>query len=341
VARKAPRKSGTKPLPRISVVIPVLNGEVPLRKCLDSLKSQDYPWKLIDLIVVDDDSSDGTVKLSKSYGARIVKNGQRHIERGKALGLRAAKNELVLFLDADNYFVSPHWLPSAVAAIQSDALVVGVESARFHYQATDPAANRYCSLMGINDPMAFYLGKRDRLTAWEDHWTLLGKLVGEEAGFWKLEFSRDAVPTVGSQGYLTRKSLLNKASHWPYLFHMDANVELIAQGHNRYVLLKEAVGHDHCKDASAFLKKCRRNLDLFFKWRHLRKYTWETPRGEFILTVLSMVTLARPLVDALRGFASKPDAAWFLHPVMSFAVPVMYTLQTLAHSLKGSPTHES
>jgi len=214
---------------------------------------------------------------------------------------------------------------------------VGVQSARFHYEPTDPAANRYCSLMGINDPMAFYLGKRDRLTYWESDWKLLGRRVAENAKSWTLEFSPEAVPTLGSQGFLTRKSLLKKVSHWPYLFHMDANVELIAQGHRRYVLLKEAVGHDHCRDASSFLKKCRRNLDLFFKWRHLRKYTWETPKGEFLFTVLSMVTVLRPLAHALRGFVSKPDPAWFLHPVLSFAVPAMYTLQTLAQKLKGSP----
>lgn len=335
MARPLPRARGARILPRVSVIIPVLNGERLLPKCLDSLKRQNYPWKKLELIVVDDASTDATVALAKSYGARIVKNGERNIERGKALGLRSAKNELILFLDADNYFVTPKWLPSAVAAITADPLVVGVESARFHYEATDPAANRYCSLMGINDPMAFYLNKRDRLCAWEEDWTLLGKRVNETRDYWKLEFSPEAVPTVGSQGYLTRKSFLKKATHWPYLFHMDANVELIRQGHNRYVLLKEAVGHDHCADSAAFLKKCRRNLDLFFKWQHLRKFTWETPRGEFLFTVLSMLTLVRPLGHALRGFVSKPDLAWFLHPVLSFAVPMMYTFQTLAHSLKG------
>jgi glycosyltransferase involved in cell wall biosynthesis len=324
-----------KSLPGISVVIPVLNGELLLPKCLDSLKAQEYPWKKIDLIVVDDDSSDKTAAVAKSYGARIVRNGSRNIERGKALGFRAAKNELILFVDADNYFVTSKWLPDAVRAIEDDKKVVGVESARFHYQASDPAANRYCSLMGINDPMAFYLKKRDRLTAWETDWTLLGKRVEETQGYWKLEFSPEAVPTVGSQGFLTRKSLLKKATHWPYLFHMDANLELISQGHTRYVLLKEAVGHDHCKDAAGFLKKCRRNLNLFFKWQHLRKYTWETPRADFVITVLSMVTVIRPLAHAVRGFFAKPDLAWFLHPLLSLAVPVMYSFQTLAHKMGG------
>lgn len=335
MAKTLPGVSVTRQLPRVSVVIPVLNGEVPLRKCLDSLKRQNYPWKKLDLIVVDDDSTDNTVRLAKSYGARIVRNGAHHIEKGKALGLKAAKNELILFLDADNYFVTAEWLPHAVSAIQSDPKIVGVESARFQYNPSDPAANRYCALMGINDPMAFYLNKRDRLTAWENEWHLLGHYVGETALYWKLEFSPGAVPTVGSQGYLTRKSLLKKATHWPYLFHMDANVELIGMGYKRYALLKEAVGHDHCVDSAAFLKKCRRNLDLFFKWHHLRKFTWETPKGEFFFTVLSMVTFVRPLMHALRGFVALPDMAWFLHPVMSFAVPVMYTWQTIIHKLKG------
>jgi glycosyltransferase involved in cell wall biosynthesis len=324
-----------KAQPWVSVVIPVLNGEKPLRKCLESLKAQDYPWKKIELIIVDDDSSDGTVKLAKSFGARIVRNGARHIERGKALGIRAAKHELILFLDADNYFVSPRWLPTAVEAIERDRQLVGVESARFHVGPSDPAANRYCSLMGINDPMAFYLGKRDRLTAWEKTWTLLGELVEDRPMYWKLGFSPEAVPTVGSQGFLTRKSLIKKATHWPYFFHMDANVELIRQGYCHYALLKEAVGHDHCASASGFVKKCRRNLDLFFKWRHLRHYTWETARLEFFFTVLSMVTLVRPLWHALRGFAAKPDAAWFLHPVLSFWVPAAYSFDSLVHVLKG------
>jgi glycosyltransferase involved in cell wall biosynthesis len=326
-----------KALPGVSVIIPVFNGERPLSKCLDSLKRQNYPWAKLDLIIVDDDSNDGTVALAKSYRARVVRNGQRHIERGKALGLRAAKNELVLFLDADNYFVDENWLSLAVSAITADKKVVGVESARFHYNPEDPAANRYCSLMGINDPMAFYLGKRDRLTAWENRWTLLGEKIQETSDFWKLEFNPRAVPTIGSQGYLTRKSLLKKVSYWPYLFHMDANVELIAQGMNRYVLLKQAVGHDHCSNSRVFLKKCRRNLALFFKWQAYRKYTWETPRIEFLVIVLSMLTLVRPTWHALRGFVSKPDPAWFLHPFLSFTVVVMYTFQTLAHSMEKKP----
>ncbi len=183
--------------------------------------------------------------------------------------------------------------------------------------------------MGINDPMAFFLNKRDRLCDWEREWGLLGELEADMGQYWILGFKPDGIPTIGSQGYLTRKSFVKKASHWPYYFHMDANVELIEQGFNRFALLKSAVGHDHCATAMSFVGKCKRNLHLFFKYRHLRKYTWETPKGRFLWTVISMVTFIRPTLHALRGFVHRPDPAWFLHPVLSFWVPVMYTWQTL------------
>jgi glycosyltransferase involved in cell wall biosynthesis len=315
--------------PPVTVILPVLNGEKLLPKCLGSLKAQDYPWSKLRLIVVDDDSTDATVQVAKRFGARVLRSGHRHIERSKAIGLKAATTELILFIDADNYLASPTWLSEAVAALQGDPTLVAAQSARFRYDPADPAANRYCSLMGINDPMAYYLGKRDRLTAWEDDWRLLGQVLEDRGAWWKLRFSPGAVPTIGSQGFLTRRSLLKKASHWPTFFHMDANVELIAQGHTDYALLKQPVGHDHCATTAAFIKKCRRNLDLFFEHRHLRKFTWDTPQAGLALTAASMVTVLRPLAAALRGFIRVPDPAWFLHVYFSAVIPIIYAAGTL------------
>lgn len=323
-----PRDTATA-TPPITVILPVLNGEKLLPKCLGSLKAQRYPFKQLKLIVVDDDSTDATVKVAKGFGAKVLRSGHRHIERSKAIGLKAATTELILFLDADNYLATPTWLPEAVDALQRDKGIVAAQSARFHYEPGDPAANRYCSLMGINDPMAYYLGKRDRLTAWEDEWTLLGQVLEDRGAWWKVRFSPDAIPTIGSQGFLTRRSLLKKTSHWPTFFHMDANVELIQQGYTDYALLKQAVGHDHCATTAAFIKKCRRNLDLFFKYRHLRKYTWDTPQASLAFTAATMVTGLRPLAASLRGFARKPDPAWFLHVYLSAAIPLIYAAGTL------------
>jgi hypothetical protein len=75
--------------------------------------------------------------------------------------------------------------------------------------------------------------------------------------------------------------------------------------------------------------KCRRNIELFHRWREQRTYRWETSPLQLPLTVFSMVTLIRPLWDAGRGFFAVPDPAWFLHVWFSFAVPVVYAWVTL------------
>ena len=329
-----PRLKGRPP---VTVILPVLNGAQVLPKCLESLRSQKYPAGALRLIVVDDDSTDSTVAIAKKFGAQVLPSGYRHIERSKAIGLKAARSELILFLDADNYFVTPTWLPEAVDALVGDPALTAAQSARFHYEPTDPAANRYCSLMGINDPMAYYLGRRDRLTDWERDWRLMGTVVADAGAYWKVRFNPAAVPTLGSQGFLTRRSLLKRVDHWPTFFHMDANVELIAQGFTDYALLKQSVGHDHCADNAAFIKKCRRNLDLFYKYRHVRKYTWDTPKFALALTALSMVTAIRPLGAALRGFAGRRDPAWFLHVWYCAAIPVLYAARTVAEAIHPTP----
>lgn len=319
--------------PGISVIVPAYNAAGHLPRLLESLQAQDYPQALLDLIVVDDDSTDPTAAVAKRFGARVLRNGQHHIERGKSLGLAAAKHEFVLFLDADNYLTDPSWLRTALTPLLADPALAGAQSIRFHYDPQDPAANRYCSLFGINDPMAYYLGRRDRLTAVETGWKLMGE-VEDQGDYYLGTFQLTQVPTLGSQGFLTRASLLRKVAHDPYLFHMEANLDLIRQGYNRYVLLKADIGHDHVTTAAGFVKKCRRNIELFYRWGHLRTYRWETSPWKLIRIVLSMVTLVRPAWDAWRGFCQLKDPAWFLHPWFCLAVPLVYAQVTVKWKLK-------
>ena len=57
-------------LPTVSVVIPTYNERRYIGACLDSVLAQDYPADLVDIIVVDGDSTDGTAALIDAYGAQ-------------------------------------------------------------------------------------------------------------------------------------------------------------------------------------------------------------------------------------------------------------------------------
>ncbi len=314
--------------PPISVIIPVYNEEKRLGGCLKSIVDQNYPREKIEILVVDDNSTDKTPAVAMKFGAKILHNGSRNIERGKSIGLKNASHEFIFLLDADNRLPHPNWLANLIRAMEDHPEAVGAEAIWFHYDPGHTLADRYCELFGINDPMAYYLQRRDRLMATEERWQLPGKIVKETDKYYLVQFSRENLLTVGSQGFLTRKSLLLKTSWQPYLFHMDSNMDLISQGFNRYLMMKDSIIHLHCQTTGQFIGKLKRNFTLFLKQENIRRYTWRTKPVRLFLVTLSMLTFIRPTFDSLKGFAKKPDLAWFLNPIYSFCIPAIYLYYT-------------
>jgi glycosyltransferase involved in cell wall biosynthesis len=88
--------------PLISCIVPVFNGERYLAEALDSMLAQTY--RPIEVIVVDDGSTDGTRQVVTSYGDRVRYFWQPNAgpPRARNLGLSLVKGEFVAFLDADD-----------------------------------------------------------------------------------------------------------------------------------------------------------------------------------------------------------------------------------------------
>jgi glycosyltransferase involved in cell wall biosynthesis len=96
--------------PLISCIVPVFNGERYLGQALDSILLQTY--RPIEVIVIDDGSTDGMRQLVTSYGDRVRYFWQPNAgpPRARNFGLRLAQGEFVAFLDADDL-----WLPDKLS----------------------------------------------------------------------------------------------------------------------------------------------------------------------------------------------------------------------------------
>ncbi len=89
--------------PCVSVIVPVYNSAAFLRQALDSVVSQSY--REIELIVIDDGSTDESVKIARSYpAAKIYEQNHQGACRARNLGLRKANGEYIKFLDSDDIF---------------------------------------------------------------------------------------------------------------------------------------------------------------------------------------------------------------------------------------------
>src|ERR1700749_2501984 len=87
----------------ISVVIPVYNGGQYLSSAVDSVLAQTY--RPIEIVVVDDGSTDNTAKIAKSYRDVIyVHQENRGNAAARNTGLAHCKGELISLLDADDYW---------------------------------------------------------------------------------------------------------------------------------------------------------------------------------------------------------------------------------------------
>jgi glycosyltransferase involved in cell wall biosynthesis len=60
-------------LPTVSFVIPVLNDATGLARCLGSIKSNDYPGERLEVIVVDNGSTDGSDDVAVRAGATVLR----------------------------------------------------------------------------------------------------------------------------------------------------------------------------------------------------------------------------------------------------------------------------
>ncbi|HEX2028218.1 MAG TPA: glycosyltransferase, partial [Nitriliruptorales bacterium] len=61
----------TIPLPLVSVVVPVYQGADHIAGCIESVLAQDYPGDRLEMLVVDNGSSDATREIAGSYPVRL------------------------------------------------------------------------------------------------------------------------------------------------------------------------------------------------------------------------------------------------------------------------------
>lgn len=116
----------------VSVVICVYNGEQWLRRCLDSVAAQ--TWKELEIICVNDGSTDGTDAILEEYAAgdsrfRIVHQENRGLGAARNVGIRLSTGAYVTGLDADDYLLPETYERCMVhRADDVDIICYGIQS---------------------------------------------------------------------------------------------------------------------------------------------------------------------------------------------------------------------
>ena len=357
---------------RLSIVIPVLNSEQTLPECLAAIRGQTLPRTDYEIVLADAGSTDRTLEIAHEAGVDvIVPNPLRTGEAGKTAGIKAAHGEIIALVDSDNILPDAGWLERMLAPF-ADPEIVATEPIAYTSRPQDPALTRYFALLGMNDPICLFTRNYDRICAITGRWTGLpivgtdpsvvgtgpsvalgtGPSVagtgpsaalgtdpsvvgtGPSGGYLKLRLGAAALPTIGANGFVFRRELLDGTNWDPYLFDIDILYERIRRdGEVCVAKVKTGIVHLYCSKLGDFARKQKRRIRdfLYFAQEKKRSYPWDKQkRTGVLLFCLATVTVLPLVVQMIRGWRRRPDCAWLYHVPVCWLTLWIYGLGTLS-----------
>ena len=119
--------------PLVSVIVPLYNAAPYIGEALESIVASTY--RPLEVVVVDDGSSDTSLAESKAFAAlhaevRVIHQANAGVSSARNHAIREAKGELILPVDADDK-ISPNYIEKAVEAMQEDVRIVGCRACYF------------------------------------------------------------------------------------------------------------------------------------------------------------------------------------------------------------------
>ena len=167
---------------RVSIVVPVYNGEPYIETCVNSLTAQTH--SNLEIITVNDGSNDATLeklnKLASDPRLVIVDKKNEGVSSARNEGIRQASGEFILFVDADD-----HLQPDAVEELlcaqeksQADIVVLGFRN--FGYNIPEDATlifeeDTYLNHQDIVDYVKQYLNRPNKHSLFVYSWGRLFK----------------------------------------------------------------------------------------------------------------------------------------------------------------------
>ena len=114
-----------------SVIVPCLNSEPFLERCLTALFAQSWPRNRYEVILVDNNSRDSSIRIARSFPELIVlEEGIQSSYAARNQGVRRAKGRFLAFTDSD-CVVCPTWLEQMASSLTEPGVALVLGDVRF------------------------------------------------------------------------------------------------------------------------------------------------------------------------------------------------------------------
>ncbi len=250
----------TKNLPLISIVIPTLNEERNIKICLDSLLGQKHPQSKLEIIVVDNRSTDKTIEIVKSYrkkykNVKLIFNDKekKNAEVSKMLGFQMARGEYFIYLDADIEIIGKDWFTDLLLPFYENSQLAG-SFGRFWPKKDDKPLGRYLRYHPLElDPVFKFFCTEISET-----------VIMDKKQYQICKFVPPRIPPVGICLY--KKEYLDKVLKGESKFmDVDVPVKLAKAGYKYFAYVEKVrFYHKNVIGLSGLVRKKFRNIDKFY-----------------------------------------------------------------------------
>jgi glycosyltransferase involved in cell wall biosynthesis len=313
---------GDAALPTVSIILPFLNEQDNLPRCLKSIAGQDYPSQSIEVVAADGGSVDHSREVLRSFEDRIrirlVDNSERRgAEWGKALALQHARGDLIQCMDADMWLTSSSMLRSLTRPFVEEVDLAGVV-APFALIRSLPMWSRFLSLDALQrDPLLQVLTP-----------DMHEFVVAARPGYLICDFPTVRIPPIGGTTMFEREQV--DVARWGGHFReVDHAAYLVARGRSRFAYVEHvAWGHLHCRTLKELVAKRRRNfslMDTSFLADVPRDFVWLDPanareRLRIVAWVVSTNLVIPRLLEGLLQAIQRRRWEPLLRPIVAIAV---------------------
>ncbi len=136
-------------LPKVTVIIPAYNEEYHIEKCLESIKKVNYPRNKIEVIVIDDGSTDDTRKIVSSFDVKLIKGKHEGVGVSRNLGIKKSTGKIILFLDADET-INKNFIIEVVKPFRDEKIIAVDSSYKLVNKGIIPKLHFLRILLGID-----------------------------------------------------------------------------------------------------------------------------------------------------------------------------------------------
>lgn len=314
---------------KVSFIIAVLNEIARLPPVIESIREQAYPPDLVEIVVVDGLSQDGTQEYARNAGCVVVDNPRRLAEPGHLLGYAAATGDLLVIMAADNILHTPDFIRRIVEPFEDPRVFAAVP--RIVSTPQDNLSTRYIN--DFTDPFNHFLygSAAAPITFGRTY-----RVKRKTASYIVYDFPVANPPLIAIAQGVTVRAAAPRREGWeeddilPIVDILRAGYDIAyVPGalieHHTVEGLRNFVGKFGPRIAKRLEDRQQPVWERASAWtpaRKLRAYVWP----------FYSVSVVGPVIAALVGAVRDRRATWLYHPVINFALGVEFWRRALPYA---------